>query len=132
MTALDTNVLVRFLVRDDAHQAERVYRRLKQAEAERERLRIPLLVLLETIWVLDSAYGRARGDIIAALEDVRRMPVFELEAADVVERTLAEARASRGDLADLLIRCSAQAGGSAEVLTFDQRAARLPGFRLLT
>ena len=132
MTAIDTNILIRFLVRDDARQADRVYRRLKQAEASHERLLIPLLVVLETIWVLESAYTRPRADIVAALEDVRRMPVFALEADAVVERALAAARDSTGDLADLLIVCAAQAGGCAEVLTFDQRAARLPGFRLLS
>ena len=57
MIALDTNVIIRFLVRDDEKQAKTVYARLKKAEATRERLFIPLLVLLETIWVLDSAYN---------------------------------------------------------------------------
>ncbi len=51
MTALDTNVIVRFLVRDDEEQALCVYKRFKQAEKKRESLFIPLTVLLETIWI---------------------------------------------------------------------------------
>ena len=56
MIALDTNVLVRFLVRDDEKQAQIVYARFKQAESAREVLFVSLLVVLETIWVLESAY----------------------------------------------------------------------------
>ena len=40
MTAVDTNIIVRFLVRDDEEQAEAVRQRLKQAETRRERLRV--------------------------------------------------------------------------------------------
>jgi len=46
MIAVDTNIIVRFLVRDDEKQAEAVRKRLKQAEAQREHFKIPLLVVL--------------------------------------------------------------------------------------
>ena len=49
MKALDTNVLVRFLVRDDEQQAESIYRIFKQAESDKEALFVPLLVVLETV-----------------------------------------------------------------------------------
>ena len=55
MMALDTNVIVRFLVRDDEAQSNLVYKRLKKAELERERLFVPLVVMLEALWVLESA-----------------------------------------------------------------------------
>ena len=55
MIAIDTNVIIRFLVRDDVKQAEIVYARFKRAEAARERLFIPLLVLLEMLW--DELFG---------------------------------------------------------------------------
>jgi predicted nucleic-acid-binding protein len=49
MKALDTNVLIRFLVKDEKKQAEIVYRIFKQAESEKEILFVPLLVVLETV-----------------------------------------------------------------------------------
>ena len=52
MKALDTNVLVRFLVKDDEQQAKTVYRLFKQAESKAEAFFIPILVVLETVWVL--------------------------------------------------------------------------------
>jgi predicted nucleic-acid-binding protein len=129
--ALDTNVLVRFLVRDDEKQAERVRRRLKRAEAERERLWIPLLVVLETIWVLESAYDKTRSDILEAIQLMRQMPIVDFEADDVVERLVLDGKRCRTDLADLLIALAAERSGCEAVLTFDKKATGWPLFRLL-
>jgi predicted nucleic-acid-binding protein len=129
--AVDTNVIVRFLVRDDEKQAERVYRRLKQAESHRERLFVPLLVMLETIWVLESAYDKSRGEVLAAIQDMRQMPVFEFEKDEVVERLLSDGRDGRADLADILIAHSARACGCDAGITFDRDAAKLSFFSLL-
>jgi predicted nucleic-acid-binding protein len=131
MIAVDTNLIVRFLVRDDEKQAEAVRRRLKQAEERRERLMIPLLVLLETIWVLESAYDRTRSEILDAIRDMRQMPVFMFESDDVVERLLADGDKYKADLADILISQSAQAAGCESGLTFDKDAAKCPFFNLL-
>ncbi|MDP8234946.1 MAG: type II toxin-antitoxin system VapC family toxin [Candidatus Erginobacter occultus] len=131
MIAIDTNVVVRFLVRDDKKQSAAVYRRLKQAERDRERLFIPLLVILETIWVLESAYDRSRGEILEAIEDMRRMSVFEFEKDEVAERFLSDGRKCRADLADLLIARSSQSCGCETGITFDKAAAKLPFFSLL-
>ncbi len=132
MIAVDTNVIVRFLVRDDARQAEAVRIRLKEAERTRERIFVPLLVVLETIWVLESAYGKTRSEMLAALEDLRRMPIFDFEADAVVERVLADGASSRADLSDLLIAHAARASGCERVLTFDRDAAKFPIFQLLS
>ena len=56
MIALDTNVLVRFLVKDDEQQAELVRVLFMEAEQRKEPLLVPLLVVLELIWVLESVY----------------------------------------------------------------------------
>lgn len=131
MTALDTNLIVRFLVRDDEQQAETARKRLKQAEKDRERLLVPLLVVQETIWVLESAYNKTRSEILDSIRDMRQMPVFEFEADGVVERLLGDAGKSKADLADILIAHSAQATGCEDGLTFDKSAAKLPFYNLL-
>jgi len=131
MMALDTNVIVRFLVRDDEKQARTVYARFKKAEKNRELLFVPLVVVLELIWVLESAYEMSRGDILAAMADLRQMPILEFERADALERLLSSGTRCKTGLADLLIAHSAQASGCDGVITFDKRAARLPLFRLL-
>ena len=131
MIAVDTNVIVRFLVRDDEKQAETVRRRLKQAENDRERLLIPLLVVLKTMWVLESAYDKTRSEIVNSLRDMRQMPVFIFEADDVVAQLIADEGGSRADLADILIAHAAQAAGCDNGITFDKGAAKLPFYELL-
>lgn len=131
MIAVDTNVIVRFLVRDDETQAAVVRRRLKQAEAKRERLLVPLLLVLETIWVLESAYGKSRTEVLDVIEDMRQMPVFEFEKDEIVERVLNDGRKSKADLPDLLIAHPAQSCGCDGGITFDKGAAKFPFFSLL-
>ena len=131
MIAVDTNVIVRFLVRDDEKQAEVARRRLKQAEVRRERLFVPLLVVLETIWVLESAYEKSRSEILDAIQAMRQMPVFDFEADAAIERLLNDGPKCKADLADILIAHSAQGAGCESGITFDKEAARLPFFSLL-
>jgi len=131
MIAVDTNIIVRFLVRDDEDQAEAARKRLKQAERERERLLVPLLVVLETIWVLESAYDKSRSEILDSIEDMRQMPVFEFEADAAIARLLDDGRTYKADLADILIAHSAHAASCDAGITFDKGAAKLPFFKLL-
>jgi len=131
MIGLDTNVIVRFLVRDDEKQAQSVYSRFKKAEMAGEQLCISLTVILETIWVLESAYGLSRDDILGSFETMRQMPLFEFKNGNVLDNLINEGRKTRLDLSDLLIAFSAQAAGCDSVLTFDKKASRLPLFELI-
>ena len=131
MKAIDTNVLVRFLVKDDHAQAEQVRQLFAAAEQQREAFHVPLLVLLETIWVLESAYQIQRRDLIEALGDLLLMPILQFEQREVVQAMLATVAASNLDLPDALIAQSALKMGCESVLTFDQKAARTDGFELL-
>ena len=131
MTAVDTNIIVRFLVRDDEKQAEVARKHLKQAETRRERLKIPLLVVLETIWVLESAYDKNRSEILDSLREMRQMPIFDFEADSVVEGLLSDGPKYKADLADIMIAHAAKAAGCTAGITFDKAAAKLPFFSLL-
>ena len=131
MIALDTNVLIRFLVRDDEKQAQIVYTRFKQAESARETFFVPLLVVLETIWVLESAFGRSRQEILDAFDGLKSMPILEFEKVQVLHSLLSEGHKNNTDLADLLIALAAQSCGCNCGFTFDKKAAKFPFFRLL-
>ena len=131
MKALDTNVLVRFLMNDDEAQAQQVYRLFKTAEAQQEPLLVPLLVVLELFWVLESAYRLSRGEILEVMDDLLLMPILVFENRVALHYFLAEARNFNADLSDLLIAHSAQAAGAEEVLTFDRKALRSPLFKRL-
>lgn len=131
MRALDTNVLIRFLINDDEVQAQQVYRLFKTAEAQQEQLLVPLLVVLELCWVLESAYRLSRAEILEAIDDLLLMPMLVFENRQALQGFLEEARNINADLSDLLIAHSAQAAGAKEVLTFDRKALRSPLFQRL-
>ena len=131
MKALDTNVIVRFLVRANEQQAETIYRIFKQAESNKEELFVPLLVVLETLWVLDSVYKIPRQEILDSINDLVLMPILEFEAQSVILKFVSSAQENKMDLSDLLIALSAKSSGCEYVLTFDRRASTSGLFELL-
>jgi predicted nucleic-acid-binding protein len=131
MKALDTNVLIRFLVRDDPPQADMVYRRFKQAEYEKEVFFIPQLVVLEILWVLEAVYKTPRMEIMDSIEALFLMPILQWESPAAIQGLIASAKTSRGDLSDLFIAQSAKCAGCDAVLTFDQEAVRFGFFEKL-
>jgi len=131
MKALDTNVIVRFLLKDDERQAKIIYRHFKQVEADKEVLFVPLLVVLETIWVLDSVYEISRQEILESLNDLLLMPILHFEAQSAIQGFISSARETRVDLSDLLIAHSSKFSGCECVLTFDKRATKIKLFELL-
>ena len=131
MKAVDTNVLVRFLVKDDAEQAQQVYSVFKQAENQQQRLFVPILVVLEMIWVLQAVYSVQDQDILAALNDLLSMPVLLFETQPVLHAFIGAATGSNFDLADLLIAHSSKGHSCESVLTFDKKAAKFAGFELI-
>lgn len=131
MTALDTNILVRFLVQDDEKQARQVHSRLRKAEKNKEQLFVPLAVILETIWVLDRAYSFQRLEILNSIEVLTQMPIFDFEADDVLENLIEQGKETNTDLSDLLIALSAESHGAETTLTFDKKAAKHSLFQLL-
>ncbi|MBW1837044.1 MAG: PIN domain-containing protein [Deltaproteobacteria bacterium] len=131
MKALDTNVLVRFLVRDDKRQAETVYKIFKQAESDKEVLFVPLLVVLETVWVLESVYNIPRQEVLDSINELILMPILEFEEQSAILSFIASSRETKIDLSDLLIAHSARFLGCQCVLTFDKQASSFELFELL-
>lgn len=133
MKALDTNILVRFLVNDDQEQASLVRVRFQAAEASGERFYVTLLTILETIWVLESAYRISNDEIVDAFNDLLCMPILVFEARKVLQDFILSAKVMsfRMDLADLLIGLTAKTAGCDGVLTFDRQAAKSALFELM-
>jgi len=131
MKALDTNVLVRFLMRDDERQASRVLARIEQAEQAGEVLFITDLALLETIWVLSRLEALPRAAILEALERLLAMPVLRFERPERVRRLVDAGRTTLLDLADLFIGLAASDHGCEATLTFDKKASRSDLFEAL-
>ncbi len=131
MIALDTNVVVRFLIRDDEKQSQIVFKRFKQAEQSGDSFFIPLVVVLETIWVLESVYKKSHEQILDAIEEMLRLKIFRFERDEIIVRVLSDAREGRFDLSDLIVAHSARSSGCRSAVTFDKGAAKHPFFQLL-
>lgn len=122
MRAVDTNVLVRLLVRDDPAQ-------LKAAENfVGKGAWVSQLVLMETLWVLDAVYGRSAAQIGAAVEIMLTHAQLTLQDAEVVAAALGQFR-SRPKLgfSDCLVLESARKAGHLPLGTFDRQFAKLDG-----
>lgn len=133
--AIDTNVLVRILVRDPTAvdqclAAERV---VAEAAASGEPLLISLCALLETEWVLRSRYKVDRSSMTAAVIAMLETPGLEFEHAPTVEEALyLFDQVPSSDFADCLLLARAMHLGRGRFLTFDVGAAKLPQAELLT
>jgi len=128
MMALDTNVLVRFLVEDDADQAARAAALLRRAEAGGEPLVVSEVVTCELVWVLESAYGFGRDEIAGALRDLLSVRALKFLGLDAVQRALVAYARGRGDFADYVVREIARDAGCEAVATFDRTILKEPGF----
>jgi len=131
MKALDTNVLIRFLVADDEKQACIVRDLFKQAETDKQTLFVPSLVTLEMIWVLESVYDIPRHNILDAFQKLLLMPILSFDAQAVLQNVIQSAQNGSEDLSDLLIALAAVESGCSSVLTFDRKASGFRFFELL-
>ena len=131
MKGVDTNILVRFLVGDDEQQAEQVYQMFRKAELDKQELFVPLIVILELIWVLESVYEIKRKNIIDTLSELLLMPILQFEQQSALRQCMQAAQKNSCDLSDLLIAHSAWEHGCEAVITFDRKAAKHDLFELL-
>lgn len=122
MRAVDTNILVRLLVRDDAAQVE-------AAEAfVAPGAWVSHLVLAETLWVLDAVHARTPAQLASAIELLLDHRSLTLQDADTVRAasTQFRARPSLG-FSDCLVLETARRAGHLPLGTFDKALARLEG-----
>lgn len=129
MIALDTNVLVRYLVRDDRHQAEAARALLESLTPERPGY-VCREVAVELVWVLERAYGFPRDRIGAVLEELVATEGLAIEAAGDVARAAIRYRAGGAGFSDLMILAAVERSGARPMYTFDRTAARVEGVEL--
>ena len=130
MIAIDTNVLLRYLVRDDEQQAQIARKLLESLSVSRPGY-VCREVTLELVWVLKKAYGFSKQQIATALEDLACAKHLVFENVSDVLHTVHVFRKCGTDFSDLMIVAAAKRAGALPLYTFDRRAARLKGARLL-
>lgn len=127
MLGLDTNVVVRLVVADDAAQTRRARKLIEQSFGRNEPVLISLLVLLETEWVLRSRYGFDRAAQLGIFRSLLEAQELSFEDEPALEEALFHWKDSPCGFSDCLITAHNRQMGCRATATFDGKAARLPG-----
>ena len=130
MIALDTNVLVRYLVADDTRQAEAARVLLAGLTTVRSAF-VCREVTVELVWVLERAYRFSRDRISTVLEELVATEELEFETVDDVASAAHRYRKGGADFSDLMIAAAARRSGAQPLYTFDRRASGLEGIELV-
>jgi predicted nucleic-acid-binding protein len=131
MIGLDTNVVVRYIMQDDQKQSAKATRLIEGLTSERPGF-VPLVTIVELVWVLSSSYGLKRDDIAEALDLLLRSKELVVDRADLVLQAHRRFAHGGADFADCLIERIAHAQGCETTMTFDTGAVKAAGMSLVT
>lgn len=130
MTGLDTNVLVRYIMQDDAKQSPKASRLIESLTVDEPGF-VATISVVELGWVLSAAYGLTREQLAQAVDSLLRSKELVVDRADQVLKALRIFNATSADFADCLIAQSAACAGCGQTMTFDVGAAKAAGMTLI-
>ncbi|WP_290906079.1 type II toxin-antitoxin system VapC family toxin [Aquabacterium sp.] len=130
MIGLDTNVLVRYIMQDDAKQAAKATKLIESLSPEDPGF-VTLVSVIELVWVLSSCFDLTREQISQALDALLRAKQLVVDQADQVVRALRIYSSRSADFADCLIERTASSAGCAKTMTFDVAASKQAGMTLI-
>lgn len=131
MIGLDTNVLVRYIMQDDARQSLLATRLVESLSAEAPGF-VPLVSVVELAWVLSSAYELNRAQLVEAFEGLLRTKEIVVDRAETVWKALRVFQSGNADFADCLIERTAASAGCDRTMTFDRAAVNGCGMTLVS
>jgi predicted nucleic-acid-binding protein len=126
--AIDTNVLVRYVVGDDPAQSALAVSLIENELTPERPGFISLVAVAEMSWVLSRVYRAAPEAVRTILRTFLSSPQIAVENPDALERAIAR---SQNDLADAIIHEVGLWAGCDKTITFDHKFARTPGVELL-
>ena len=130
MIALDTNILVRFLIQDDPVQS-RLASDLIRDLSVTDPGYVCREVLVELVWVLERSYKYSRSEIVGTLEGLLSARELFIEETRDIGTILQLYQHDGYGFSDLMIRQASLRVGAEKLMTFDQKAANLEGVELL-
>jgi predicted nucleic-acid-binding protein len=130
MIGLDTNVLVRYIMQDDAKQSPKATKLIESLTVDVPGF-VAIVSVVELGWVLSSAYGLTREQLGQAFEALLRTKEIVVDRADHVLKALRVFQATSADFADCLIERAAASAGCSRMMTFDIGASKTAGMTLI-
>ncbi|HAR48790.1 hypothetical protein ER57_05530 [Smithella sp. SCADC] len=127
---VDTNLFVRYLTADDPVKADRVENLLNKAAAGAVKLITADLVLVELIWVLESAYDLHSEQIAPMIKAILSTPGLEIINGDIVDRALNNYELKKIDFVDSYIAALMVKHNISDIYSFDRKhLSRLSGLK---
>ncbi len=127
MIGIDTNVLLRLLIRDDEAQFGRLVAEI-DAGAWNDGVLVNPVVVVEAVWVLIKTLDRPKAEVLAFLDDLLATDGLVIQHEAAVARAIAIWRTAKCDFAGCLIAAMNSEAGAATTLTFDRDALKFPEF----
>jgi predicted nucleic-acid-binding protein len=131
MPALDTNVLVRYVVQDDSGQFAAAKRLIGRCVDQGHSLFIPVTVTLELEWVLRATFGYVKEEVLQTLSSLFSAAELTFESERALEVALQLYREGSADFADCLHIALATQANEQPLWTFDKNAAKVIGAQLI-
>ena len=129
MKALDTSILIRYLVQDDPVQSPRA-NKIVEKLTEQSPGFVTVVVIAEMAWVLRSRYKATPSEIADAVERILSIASLKVQNEQQVYEAVVATRSGHGTLADALICSLGKSAGCTSTLTFDNRS-RLADFEVV-
>ena len=131
MIGLDANVLVRYIMQDDAKQSPKATKIIEALDGVENSGYVTLVAMVELVWILSASYELTREQVAQALDGLIRAKQLEIESADQVIRALRIFKVGKSDFADCLKERSANSAGCEKTVTFDVNASKHAGMTLI-
>lgn len=131
MIGIDTNVLMRLLVRDHDGQIKAAERFVNAHCSSDDPGYVSRIVIAEIAWVLKDIYDYDRTQIAGAIRGIINVSQLEIDSADDVHAAVADYEKSSAGFTDCLVARINASAGCEYTITFDRKAAKLDSFELL-
>jgi predicted nucleic-acid-binding protein len=131
LIGLDTNVVIRYLVQDDKKQSAAATRFIEKSLTTDAPGYINHITLCEIVWVLQRCYGVTTPQVREIIEGLLTTKQLMVENVEITWKALRAYDVKNADFCDALIGQKNIHSGCEHTVTFDKRAASLPGFDLL-
>lgn len=130
MIGLDTNVIVRYVLQDDPKQSQKATRLIEALSADAPGF-VPLVAVVELVWVLTSCYDLKRDQVAKAIDGILRTKEFIVDRTEQVAQALRVYKTGSANFADCLIERGATSAGCERTMTFDASAAKSAGMTMI-
>lgn len=130
MIGLDTNVLVRYIMQDDPAQSRKATRLIEGLSKDEPGF-VPVVVIVELVWVLSASYRLDRGQLAETLRLLLQSRELVIDRADIVLQSLRLFTSGTADFADCLIDRISGSEGCSTTMTFDRLASKSTGMTLI-